>query len=610
MLALNEDLQQGRYRIVNQLGQNGTGLVYDAYDNVLETNVVLREIQVKLNKVTTPAQLETNKAAFAEEAKVLAGITHGSFIHIKDHFSEIDRHYLVMESVDGKYLNELLEKNGGAFPLSDVTAWADQLLDALTYLQSQSPAIIHSDIKPQNVKLTSDGRVKLLALSAGGNSESTVNAGLNNQAFEAASLNYLPLEQIWGKLDLASQKVISNSYDEASEELLMQPPDARSDIYALGATLYHLLTARRPVDALERSIDILEGKPDPLPTPSRLDPNIPPEISYVLMKALEIKREKRFDSALMMRQVLKTAALRAKEREALDTKKQQVIPAPEIRLPEPKQLEHDRAPHGQKAEMETDPQGQLELIKARLLEAENRRLQAEERAAEAERRLLEKENKEPRAMETVATDVHAYHEDAQLLDLPNMLHTTAEPAITEEDLAPVLDIPLDIPSAPVRIKRPAAVPVAAAAAHSSIASDDFELSFAAQPKDKKVLWRTLALAAVLVVAVGAGFGIWSFMSSGSAGSDKPVPGAAMSLTDSAKPEPAAETPLTTTETTAQTPQTGAAPADTAVTETTAGQPAIKTKAAPTPAKKPDVAVAKPSPKQKKAVTVDDLINDN
>src|SRR5882757_4553489 len=104
MPATNEILQ-GRYRIVAQMGQNGTGPVFEAYDETLHTDVVLREIPVKLKKVTTPAQMESLRAAFAVEAEVLGGITHETFIRVRDHFSDIDRHYLVMEAADGEYLS-------------------------------------------------------------------------------------------------------------------------------------------------------------------------------------------------------------------------------------------------------------------------------------------------------------------------------------------------------------------------------------------------------------------------------------------------------------------------------------------------------------------------
>jgi len=117
-------------------------------------------------------------------------------------------------------------------------------------------------------------------------------------------LNYRPLEQLWGGLDGASQKVILNSYDERSRRILQQPLDARSDIYSVGATLYHVLTRTLPKDALERSIEILDGNSDPLTAPADLDSSIPEEISEVIMKSMELRREHRYDSAAIMRQVL------------------------------------------------------------------------------------------------------------------------------------------------------------------------------------------------------------------------------------------------------------------------------------------------------------------
>lgn len=600
MLTINDNLDQGRYRIVGQLGLNGSGPVYEAYDNILQTNVVLREIPFKLNKVTTPTQLENLKAAFSNEAKVLTSINHGSFIHVQGHFSEIDRHYLVMEQIEGSYLNELLEKNGGAFSLTDMIDWADQLLDALNYLHTQSPPVIHRDIKPQNIQLTPDGKIKLLALAPVRNSEA-VSTG--NQTFEATSLNYLPLEQIWGKLDLASQKVISNSYDEASEELLMQPPDARSDIYALGATLYHLITARHPVDALERSIDMLEGKPDPLPTPSRLDPNVPPEISYVLMKAMELKREKRFDSALIMRQVLKTAALRAKEREAQEAKKPQEISAPEIRLPEPKQFGHRPPVEAKTPEIKAERQ-QPEPVGVPLPEAESR--------SPAEQRIFaEPEVKAPAADEILAQAAEPAEDHAQVLDLPVIAPEIRAESAAAEDHNQLLDLsdsPPD-PALDLSDTPPAAVLPFAAPKH---APREPEFSLAEEPKDKKTLWRALAAAAVLLVVCGAGFGVWSFLSSNNAGSNGQISSPAMSLTDSAKPETQAETaPAPNIQTTTENdpaPVNSAAPE---LSEAPAGPAAIKVKdAAPTPAKKPDAATAKSTPKPKKSLTVDDLINDN
>lgn len=617
----NDVLQQGRYRIVNQTGQNGTGILYEAYDNVQSTNVVLKELPIKLNKVTTPAQLESLKLAFAGEAKILAEIKHDAFIQVSDYFSEIDRHFLVFEAAEGDYLSEMLEKSKMAFSLTEVTAWADQLLEALNYLHTQSPVVIHRDVRPQNIKLTLAGQIKLLALSIAKNSDAKASA-ISNPGFDAATLHYLPLEQIWGKLDLASQKVIANSYSEGSVDILMQPPDVRSDIYSLGATLYHLLTARRPVDALERSIDILEGKADPLPIPSKLNPGVPPEISYVLMKAMEIKRENRFDSVIMMRQVLRTAVVRVKEREAKEGKKTVEAPTHAVSLSQDHSAEEHHGVKHSSVETEADLNRQMELIKIRLREAEAQRLKAEQRAAEAEKRLLEKETHDVTAYSAHPSSA-AVAEDLQVLDIPSIAHEPAATDAKQEDSAPLLDIP----KTHHRPAKPAPVAAAkeAAAAAASTATADFAFSYSDESKEKKGSWKVMAAAACLVVFGGAGFGIWSLMSSKTSDSAQPP---AMSLSDTAKPANSAETaPSQNPENTpaadqpVQAVQTDQAAQTPGPAETTPQQPAgldvrpasptaaqIAAQKEKDKAKKQPVQTAKAPTPQKKAVTVDDLLN--
>ena len=378
MPATNALLQEGRYRINNEFPHEGTGSVYDAYDTVSETNVVVKEIPVKLNKVATMSQRENLNIAFADQAKVLTEIRHDSLLHVRDYFSEIGRQYLVMESVDGDDLQALLDRQKSCFPLSDVTNWADQLLDALYYLHTYQTPIIHRNLRPANIKLSSDGKIKLMSFGLVG-SDTQVNTAIAENVSEGSSIAYSPLEQIWNGLDAASQKVVTSKYDEQSERILKEDLDARSDIYSLGATLYHLVTARVPVDALERSIEILEGRADPLRVPSNIDPTIPPEISDVLMKAMAIKREYRFDSAAIMRQVLRTALVRVKEREAEELLEQDEA-ANDIKLAEEKKLNSV-----------TEQPSETERMRQQLQEAEAQRLLAELRAADAEKRLLESE---------------------------------------------------------------------------------------------------------------------------------------------------------------------------------------------------------------------------
>ncbi|HEY0426665.1 MAG TPA: protein kinase, partial [Pyrinomonadaceae bacterium] len=124
MLTVNQVLQQGRYKIIKPVGHNGIGAGYQAYDSVLETNVLLKEISISLNKVTPLAQLETLKLTFAAEAKILMEIRHESLLRVHNYFSEIDRHYLVTEYIDGSDLSEMLEKNKTSFALVDVMNWA------------------------------------------------------------------------------------------------------------------------------------------------------------------------------------------------------------------------------------------------------------------------------------------------------------------------------------------------------------------------------------------------------------------------------------------------------------------------------------------------------
>ncbi len=315
---MNELLQEGKYRINNQFEHDENSCVYEAFDTVNNKNVVIKEIPVKLNKVTTHSQQESMKIAFANEAKVLTEIKHESLVRVLDFFSEIGRQYLVLETVDGRDLAELVKESGAPFDYAEVTQWADQLLDALTYLHQFKPPVMHRAIKPKNLKLAADGKVKLIAYSM---ADGTSNLDTAENGKDAA-LNFSPIEIIWDSLDSASQKVISNSYDERSEGLLKQPADAKSDVFGLASTLYFLLTAKTPVDSLERSIELLEGKADPLSPPHVVDPSVPIEVSNVVMRAMEIKRENRFESASMMRQALKTSVVLIKEREASQALKQ------------------------------------------------------------------------------------------------------------------------------------------------------------------------------------------------------------------------------------------------------------------------------------------------
>jgi serine/threonine protein kinase len=574
MLAVNQVLQQGRYRIIDEFGQNGIGAGYEAYDTVLKTNVLLKENWVNLGKVTTAAQMETLKVAFVNEAKILTELKHESLLEIQNYFAEIDRQYLVTEYADGDYLSELLEKTKSPFQLAKAARVADQLLDVLTYLHTRVPPIIHRGIRPQDIKLTSGGKVKLLIFGIAKNFGTKTNNDFKNQTFDTANMNYLPLEQIWEGLDAASQKVVLNSYDEESQKILELPADPRSDIYSLGATLYHLLTARRPIDALERSIEIMEGKKDPLPSPSEINSQVPTEISAVLMKALEIKREDRFSSAEVMRLILQSELSRVKEREEARSIESEDDDMLEIGFAtmqktfEPKPLRVE--PEDSKAEAEKTRQ--MELMKQRLQEAEAQRLLAEQRAAEAEKRLLEREAEQ-------ITKTESFEEVVNSGEAPTSL-TVALPENTPK-------------ASPVKFEKLDEVKE----------QDEFKDLFAEPQKENKSMRRMAVAAIILVMLGGTAWGVWTFLPAKQADTNQ-----AVSFEEKNKPAPTVETVI------APTPEANQIPAGSSpeTVETAVSTSAVKNKTAqPSPPQtKKTAATPAKTPAQKKPVTVDDLINDN
>ena len=310
MLTSNQLLQKGRYRVINSISNEQNVGFYTAYDTVSNANVVLRE-SAGGGSPEMAGQVDSVNATFMGEAKELSDIRHEALLSVRDYFSEIDRHYVVMESVDGPELTALLDTNEKRPPLSDVLGWADQLLEGLNYLHTRPRPFIHRDVRPGNIRLTKDGRAKLLTAGlepwVGSNLQSA-----RNYNGDDVMLHYRPLEQLWNGLDPTSQKVIASSFNDESARTLTQPLDARCDLYSLAATLYHVVSGALPDDALERSIEILEGNPDPLKPLSEIQASVPAAVSEVIMKALSIKREDRFASAAEMYIALKNAALRSR----------------------------------------------------------------------------------------------------------------------------------------------------------------------------------------------------------------------------------------------------------------------------------------------------------
>src|SRR5688572_16331457 len=272
-------LIQNRYLIVHLIGKGGMGEVYLAVDQRLGSAVALKR--------TFFAGDEMLGNAFEREARTLARMRHPVLPKVTDHFGEGEEQYLVMEHIAGDDLAKRLEAAQKPFPVSWVMFWADQLLDALSYLHSHEPPIIHRDIKPQNLKLTDENHIILLDFGLSKSSTpgqtNMPNSGSTGSVV-GYTPHYAPMEQIRG--------IGTNP---------------RSDIYSLSATLYQLLTNAVPADALTRADTMLNEMPDPIQPPYELNPEIPRGVSDVILKGMEVSQEKRYSTAKEMQKVLRKA---------------------------------------------------------------------------------------------------------------------------------------------------------------------------------------------------------------------------------------------------------------------------------------------------------------
>lgn len=412
MLTTNQILNKGRYRIINQFSRDETGGMYEAYDTVNNSNVVLKESVGSLGKVATSNQRDAVDAAFVGSARVLTKIRHDALVSVQDYFSEIGRQYLVLESVTGYDLTKFLQPDAEKPEMSTVIGWAEQLLGALHYLHKLSPPVIHRDIRPENIRFTSRQSVKLLTAAIDNKSGASPSRPMISPTSGNKAFHYKPLEQLWAGLDQSSQRSLLKDYDDKSERVLLQEPDARSDIYSLGASIYHMLTGVLPANALDRSIALREGKPDPLQKPCEIDASIPVEISDAIMRAMEIRREKRFDSAVIMAQVLRTVMIKVKENQTEDVAATEAPPSP-IAL-EPETVVHAE-PVLELLQEDDSIEARLERERAksediqRELEAEQARLEEEQKRIE-ERRIALQAEKEKQMAEWKRLELEAEQE--------------------------------------------------------------------------------------------------------------------------------------------------------------------------------------------------------
>ena len=261
-----------RYRVVRLLGQGGMGAVYRTWDTRLNRPVALKEMipQSSLD-VQLLAQL---RQQFQQEAQVLATLIHPNLVRVTDYFSWDGNEYLAMDFVEGESLAERIHRDGSQ-PEGQVVAWAGQLLDALAYCHERG--VIHRDIKPQNIIITPEGRAVLVDFG---------------------------LVKLWDPRDPRTRTVMRGAgtpeYAPPEQyDMGLGHTDPRSDIYSLGATLYHALTGQVPPTATQRM-----ATPTSFVPLRRVNTAVSPATEAAVLKALEMAMEQRFQSADEMAQAL------------------------------------------------------------------------------------------------------------------------------------------------------------------------------------------------------------------------------------------------------------------------------------------------------------------
>ncbi len=267
LLPTNRNLFD-RYVVIRLLAQGGQSAVYLVQDAL--SDGAYRAVKEMSESSLGPTEREQAINDFNREALMLSRLNHPALAKVYETFVEGQKHYLVMEYVGGHNLEDELISKGRPLEWQRVLGWGIALCDVLAYVHAQEPPIIYRDLKPANVMLTADGAIKLIDFGIA----RWLHPMRARDTTQLGTDGYAPLEQ----------------YSSRSEP--------RSDLYALGASLYHLLTGRVPEAAPGR----IAGHP--LVAIRAINPQVPENVERVIMRALQLQARDRFETAAQMRDAL------------------------------------------------------------------------------------------------------------------------------------------------------------------------------------------------------------------------------------------------------------------------------------------------------------------
>jgi serine/threonine protein kinase len=256
-------MEIGHCRIERKLGAGGMGAVYLAHHTGLNKPIAIKVL---------PAELASNSefiARFQREARLAARLEHPNVVQVYDVGSEQGVHYITMQYIEGRSLDGIL-KDKKKFSVGESVAIARRVAVAL--VAAHKLGIVHRDIKPANILLSKDGLIKV------------ADFGLAKDTDSNRTLS-------------GTGQIVGTPYYMSPEQAQGLNVDARSDLYSLGATMYHLITGRKPFDApTPISIVLKHVSEEPVP-PCKIDPSIPENVSAVIGRMMAKKPEARHQSA-------------------------------------------------------------------------------------------------------------------------------------------------------------------------------------------------------------------------------------------------------------------------------------------------------------------------
>jgi outer membrane protein assembly factor BamB/tRNA A-37 threonylcarbamoyl transferase component Bud32 len=260
---------QGRYEVIRTVAIGGMGTIYQARDKRFTKVARLCAVKEMINSAPDPHLRELSIKNFEREANILATLSHPAIPKIFDCLSQSNRSYLVLEFIDGQNLESLLQRTASFLPEEQVISWAIQICDVLSYIHSHKPnPIIFRDLKPSNIMLNNRDRIVLIDFGIAKVFQ------IGQKGTMIGTEGYSPPEQYKGIAD------------------------PRGDVYALGATMHHLLTKRDP--RLEPPFTFHEYPP------RSLNPEVSERLEAVVMKALQYEIEERYSSVEEMKLALQT----------------------------------------------------------------------------------------------------------------------------------------------------------------------------------------------------------------------------------------------------------------------------------------------------------------